>query len=266
MKKIFSLFMLIVLTISLTSCINNITYDELLLQYQQDIEARHEIYDSYIEMYDVLSTQTIKSIVKVSNTVQSPSKTAVGSGFIFYEDDTLLYVLTNHHVIDLNGGSLQTITVTDYLGKNRTGTIVAADESYDLAVVSFSKTGANLDVLQFSQQNLKFMDRIIVMGYPDGQINGISLGEFIEFDKVEIISSTYTSLINFPVLTIDAPVESGSSGSVVLNKNYEIAGIIYAGRFKDGSSTSDFAYAVAVTHIKEFLELYEVVFNNEVSS
>ena len=75
--------MIFALTIGLSSCIREHTYDDLLSDYQNDIEARQDIYENYIKLYDVLSTQTIKSIVKVTKTTTSPSFISIGSGFIF---------------------------------------------------------------------------------------------------------------------------------------------------------------------------------------
>ncbi len=267
MKKLWVIFILIALTISLSSCIRELTYDDLLLEYQNDVAARQDVYKNYIDMYETLSTITIKSIVKVTKTTLSaPSSVSIGSGFIFYEDETLFYLLTNNHVVYQAEGISQKITVTDYLGKNRTGTVIAADENYDLAVVSFSKIGANLEVLPFSDQGLTFKDKVIVMGYPDGQINGITLGEFVDYDEINVSSISYTNHIEFPVLIIDAPVEAGSSGSVVLNENFEIVGIVYAGNFINESSTSEYAFSVPETYIFEFLDLYGIPYKNEVAS
>lgn len=266
MKKLMAIFILIGLTIGLSSCISKHTYSDLLNDYQSDIEARQDIYENYIEMYNVLSTQTIKSIVKVTKTTTSPSFVSIGSGFIFYEDATVFYVLTNHHVVHKEEGISQTVTVTDYLGKSRTGTVIASDVAYDLAVVTFLKTGTNLEVLSFANNQLRFKDKVIVMGYPDGQINGITLGEFIDYDEIDVSSASYTNHIDFPVLIIDAPVEAGSSGSVVLNERYEIVGIVYAGNFLNGSTVSVYAFSVPESYIFEFLNLYGIVYQSEVTS
>ena len=65
MKKIITFIILIGLMTGLSSCFKQMSYDDLLLAFQNDVEARSDIYENYIEMYEQLSTQTIQSVVKL---------------------------------------------------------------------------------------------------------------------------------------------------------------------------------------------------------
>ncbi|BCR36574.1 S1 family peptidase [Mariniplasma anaerobium] len=265
-RKLLIVVILIVFSIGLSSCIKEMTYDDLLLEYQQDIQARQAIYQKYVDIYDELSTTTIQSVVKVTKKVSLSSITSVGSGFIFFEDLQSYYVLTNHHVVYTDTTQTTTITITDYLGKDHTATLLALDSHYDLAVLSFSKTNFDVNPLSFSEHTLVFKDMAIVMGYPNGQINSITTGELVDFDKINISNETDESGVDFDVLIMDVPVETGSSGSVVLDENYEVVGIIYAGNFIDSNETSEFSFAIPTAMIFEFFDLNDIPYQEEVVS
>jgi S1-C subfamily serine protease len=258
MKKIYVVVLLILISTGLASCVRQMTYDDLLLQYQQDVNARNDIYQNYIDVYNDLSFEVADSIVKVTKSVLINQSSSIGSGFIFYEDETKYYVLTNYHVINSNEFQV-VITITDNLGRNHSAQLVAADPNYDLALLSFFKQDDKLDILKFDRDSLNFRDPIFVVGYPNGQINGITMGELIDVDQIDVDSSG-TSTIDFEVLIVDAPVETGSSGSVVLDDSYEIVGVIFAGNFLSNSNTSTFAFAIPTEKILEFFDLYDFTY------
>lgn len=265
-RKLFILVILISISIGLSSCIRQVTYDDLLLEYQTDVLARQDIYDSYVDLYDHLSSKTIQSIVRVTKQVSLSSRKSVGSGFIFFEDTKSYYVLTNHHVVYSDSTQSGSITVMDYLGNDHTATLLALDSHYDLAVLSISKTGLNVDPISFSQTSLYFKDMTIVMGYPNGQINSITIGELVDFDMITISNEDDELGVDFDVLVMDVPVETGSSGSVVINEDYEVVGIIYAGNFLNEQETSEFSFAIPTAKIFEFFDLNDIAYQDEVSS
>lgn len=260
MKKIVAFIILIGLITGLSSCFKQMSYDDLLLAYQNDVEARNDIYTKYIEMYNQLSTQTIQSVVKVTKKVSLSLSSSVGSGFIFYEDASSYYILTNHHVVYNSSTNRANYTVTDYLGKDHLATLLALDPSYDLAVLSMSKAKLALKVLPFSKTDLSFKDMVVVMGYPNGQINAITLGELVDYDQISISPESASIEVDFDVFIIDAPVETGSSGSALINKDYEVVGIIYAGNFLNNNITSKFAFSIPKVKIFEFLDLYGIAY------
>jgi S1-C subfamily serine protease len=265
-RKFLMVAILIVFTIGLSSCVKEMTYDDLLLEYQQDIEARQEVYQSYIEFYDELSTTTRQSVVKVTKNVTLSTSTSIGSGFIFYEDLDAYYVLTNNHVIYNDTIYTATLTITDYLGVDHIATLLANDESYDLAVLSFPKSNLDVDPLVFSETELVFTDTVIVMGYPNGQINSMTIGELIDIDEIDISNHTDGMGVFFDVLIMDVPVETGSSGSVVMNEDFEIVGVVYAGNFIDSGETSEFSFAIPAYKVFEFLDLNDITYEDEVTS
>ncbi len=250
----------------LSSCIKEMTYDDLLLEYQQDIESRQDTYQNYIDIYDHLSNTTMQSVVKITNQVSFSAFSSIGSGFIFYEDTESYYVLTNHHVVYNDTIRTATITVTDYLGEDHNASLLALDSTYDLAVLSFPKVHFDIDILTFSEKSLFFEDNIFVIGYPNGQINSMTTGQLIDYDSITVSNDEDEIGIEFNVFIMDVPVETGSSGSVVVDKNYEVVGIIYAGNFLNSNETSEFSFAIPNEKIYEFLDLYEITYEQEVES
>lgn len=265
-RKFLIIIILIVFSIGLSSCIEQMTYEDLLLDYQEDIQTRQEVYQQYVDIYDELSTTTIQSVVKVTKKVILSASSSVGSGFIFFEDLQSYYVLTNHHVIYNDTTQNVSMTITDYLGNDHIATLLALDSYYDLAVLSFSKVGFDVDPLIFSESDLAFKDMIIAMGYPNGQINSITVGELIDLDKINITNETDDNSVDFDVLIMDVPVETGSSGSVVINENYEVVGIVYAGNFINSNEISEFSFAIPIIKIFEFFDLNDIPYQEEVVS
>lgn len=264
MKKLLLLVVFILIITGLSSCVRQVTYDDLFLQYQQDVYARNDIYEDYIKIYNDLNNDVIPAIVKVNRTIPLNQTTSTGSGFIFHEDENNYYVITNYHVIESNG-FFATITVYDYLSQAHQASLIVSDPAYDLAILSFPKQDDALHVLVFDQDMLNYNNPVYVIGYPNGQIHGITIGELVDIDQVDLESGG-VSAIDFEIYIIDAPVETGSSGSVVINETYEIVGVIFAGNFRENQETSTFAFVVPTEKVFEFFELYNFSLEDEVTS
>lgn len=171
------------------------------------------------------------------------------------EDEFYYYALTNNHVVYYAGSSSVTYTVSDYFGNDYSATKVVSSSDYDLAVVRFRKSTEVLDVIEFATENAPIDSKLAVLGYPSFQINAITLGVVRDYAAI-VIESSDSEVINvsFNVLVSDAPVKSGSSGSVVINEHYQLAGIVYAGNFSNSSDTSQFSFAIPLEKVLEFLE------------
>jgi S1-C subfamily serine protease len=252
MNKLFKLLVSLILVLSLSACFSVKTYDDLMLEYQNHILSQEAIYQAQIDYFNYLSTESVKSVVSVKKT-STFSGTTTGSGVIYKEDAFYYYALTNNHVVYTSTGTRATYTVSDYLGNEYNASFIASNGSYDLAVVRFRKT-VTLRVIEFADENPDNDEKIAVIGYPSFQINAITLGIVIDYAKIEIESSSNSVIdVNFDVLVSDAPVKSGSSGSVVLDEAFKLVGIIYAGNFSNDSDTSTFAFAIPLVRVIEFL-------------
>lgn len=178
-----------------------------------------------------------------------------GSGIIFSEDADNYYALTNNHVIfnDTNYSKFS-LKVIDYTGNEYSAKMLAADASYDLALISFKKSSAELSVLSLAKNDPAVGDEIISVGQPLGQNNAVTFGKVLSYEQITVgNASEEQSDVKFPAMKHNAPTESGSSGGAILDLNLNICAIHYAGSKSDAG---DFVagYAVQVSKIIEFLD------------
>lgn len=218
----------------------------------------------YIELINEVSLETIKANVMIYTTcynktpifgIPTEQATGQGSGVIFQETATEYYVLTNNHVVYLHDGyTLRRFQVIDYLGNEYVGTLIYADPDYDLGVIRFSKKATVLKALEFSNENPKEQDVVISLGQPHGQSNTITLGNVLQYTKVNLQNSTpESSNVTFSVIHHNAPINSGSSGGVLLNKELKIVGINYAGSENEDGTVANNSFAIPLEKIQEFL-------------
>ena len=208
-------------------------------------------FDSYVDFFNHLSNHVLKSAVMVFSIGNQPSR---GSGVVFLEDDTHYYALTNHHVIYKAPNETKYYRVQDYLGNIYDAEVIHLSPSYDLAVVKFLKTTMVFELIPFAKNNANVSEYVSIIGFPNTQVNAITMGEVTNYRVVEI-SNTPSEIIDitFSVMEMNAPVKGGSSGSLVVNQSYELIGILYAATLV-GSQTF-FSFAIPIEKVIEFLEL-----------
>jgi len=257
MKKMILMVMVFFLSVSFMACQQEKTYDDLYLEYLSHIENNEVSYQSMIDYFNHLSQEVIKSVVLVEKIVPTINGSSTGSGVVFKADADYYYILTNNHVI-YSETTTETIiyTISDYLGNEYSATLLEQSGDYDLAILRFAKGTTVLPVIEFATTNPLVGEKMAVLGYPGYQINAISLGNVIDYAPIDVESSSY-DIINvlFDVLISDVPVKSGSSGSVSLNDQFQIVGIVYAGNFSDTSTTSEYTFSIPVEKVFEFFQL-----------
>jgi len=114
------------------------------------------------------------SVVTINVTAGQEGGT--GSGVILSDDGGTAYVLTNTHVVTLDGESGNgSVEVTTYDGKLYKATVVGTDPIVDLAVIKFSAT--NLTPIEFGDSSkLNVGDRVVAIGAPLGLSNTVTDG------------------------------------------------------------------------------------------
>lgn len=221
-----------------------------------------QIEDMYT-LFNEVSYQAMQAnvMIKVNHTNRFGSGVASqGSGVIFYEDATKYYVLTNNHVIYDDPQYLYIeYVVSDYKGNEYTAKLHSTDPNYDLGIIYFSKGELDLNTLSFSEADPTIDTTVISLGQPLGQINTISFGEVLGYQKLTLSGSTAeTSNVEFDVIKHSSPINSGSSGGVLINNELEIVGLNYAGA-KSETSPSSVSYAIPLSKIHEYLTLYNFI-------
>ncbi len=182
-----------------------------------------------------------------------------GSGIIFSEDDSLVYVATNEHVIS---GAQNIAIAFDDADDTIPASIVGYDETTDLAVLSIEK--ADLEAQGITNVTIATFDDSgnIVLGEPVIAI-GNSLGEGKTTTGGMISAENKTVTVEgkkLDVIQTDAAINPGNSGGALIDYSGAVIGINTAKTFTttSGSDAEGVGYAIpssiAVPILKEIRE------------
>ncbi|MDR1530719.1 MAG: trypsin-like peptidase domain-containing protein [Clostridiales bacterium] len=181
--------------------------------------------------------QTVSSIIKnaansvVSINVMSSTQVynrvyntpSAGSGIIFSEDDTRVYIVTNNHVID--GANSVTISLDDTT--EVPAHLIGTDAAADIAVIYVNRaemTGAgfnNYKIAGFGDSDqLQVGDLAIAIGNAVGEGKSATLGIISAVDKTLEIDSK-----SLAVIQTDAAINPGNSGGALINSQSQVIGI-----------------------------------------
>ncbi len=146
-----------------------------------------------------------------------------GSGVIFHEDDTKVYIVTNNHVID--GASQIGISITG--NENIPASVVGADSSSDLAVISVLKTdlaSAGIDSVTCAKfgdsDSLEVGESVLAIGNALGEGKSATGGMVSAVEKEITVDGKKLSVIQ-----VDAAINPGNSGGALVNYKGEVVGI-----------------------------------------
>ena len=178
---------------------------------------------------------------------------SVGSGVIYRQDEEFSYVLTNDHVVDPeNNNRRSDYYVIDPYGNEYTAELVTRDASCDLAILKFmDNDDFALVSVALATSEIEEGEDVISLGNPSGQMNSITLGEVR--GKLEVEPTTGEDKILFPVIMHTCPLESGSSGGVLLNYDLELVGVNYATTNSE-SFEEQYGLAIPLFKVLEFLD------------
>ena len=171
------------------------------------------------------------SIVRIEIYDANNRKIATGSGFCAFESN---YIVTNYHVIY---GADSIKIVSENLTRYRVKDIIITDPKNDLAIISgdFSFKPLSLG----DSNNLSLGKKILAVGSPSGVLNIITKGNVIENTDTDIVFS--------------ARIHPGSSGGVLLNRNYQAIGVVRAATV----GKDDKNYAVNINLLKKMKNAYD---------
>lgn len=163
--------------------------------------------------------KVIPSVVGITIIKTEAGKTlqGVGAGIIV---DSTGYILTNNHVA---GGTLQSMTVSLYDGRDVPGTTIWTDPTLDLALVKVNANNLTAAVLGDSKI-VRIGQPAVAIGNPLGLTfqRSVTAGVISAVNRtIEVSPGEYME----DLLQTDASINPGNSGGPLININGEIIGI-----------------------------------------
>src|SRR5690606_10506556 len=210
------------------------------------------------DVVTAVAAKAADSVVTIS--VAAGNSGGTGSGVILNSDG---YVLTNTHVVTLDGSSADgAIEVTTADGRIFTAKLVGLDPIVDLAVIKL-ENASNLTPIEWGDSDsLEVGDQVVAIGAPLGLSNTVPDGivsalgrsiqiqssavpdsgdadqtpdqdqnggqgpfDFWQLDPGRGSSGGQSSTISLPVIQTDAAINPGNSGGALLNDTGQLVGI-----------------------------------------
>lgn len=195
------------------------------------------------DLLDVSSIvkEVMPSIVAITNTgtvtyqnffgqSKEYASESCGTGVIISQDDTYLYIVTNHHVV--SGATELTIQFSD--DSTVKGEIQGSDASDDLAVVKVKRKDIDKDTFSTIKvattgkaEDIEVGDAAIAIG------NALGYGQSVTTGIISALGRSVSSqdettgqvITNDNLIQTDAAINPGNSGGALLNIHGEVIGI-----------------------------------------
>ncbi len=182
--------------------------------FQQDYDAIEKASNSvlFLEIYD-----------------DGGELAATGSGFLAFNDRTFV---TNQHVIE---DAYRIRAYDEDYAEYRVGDVLAADEEWDIAIMSLTRASGLTPLPLAENASLKRGQPVAAIGSPQGFVNTFSTG---------IISAVH-ELEGTRIIQFTAPISPGSSGGALFNEAGEVIGITSA-YYEDAQNIN---FAVDISHV-----------------
>ena len=268
-NKIFRLSIALMLVISLTLSLSSCAFDFNITFGEGGFEWNEDGYDSYLpddgnqnveggsdttiesdnfgEFYPGIGQGEVDKVDPLTKTLLSTVDIIAGTGLtasagsgVIYKIDKEkgdAYIITNMHVVYLNGGAAKTISVYLYGMENSAyaipATFVGGSVTYDIAVLKISgsevlKNSYATAITVTSSDNVRVFDRVFAVGNAEGA--GLSATEGIisvENENIDITAAD-NALTSLRVMRVDAPVNHGNSGGGLYDEVGRFIGIVSA--------------------------------------
>ena len=154
--------------------------------------------------------------------VANGSSSGSGSGVVLTDDG---YVLTNNHVITLEGSGTGTVQVRTSDGTLYDASVVGTDPSADLGVVKLNNA-ANLTPATFADSTkVQVGDLAVAIGAPLGLSNTVTDGIVSATGRAVSTGSTQNDATVLDAIQTDAAINPGNSGGALVNGAGEVIGI-----------------------------------------
>lgn len=240
----------------------------LFAVYYPSFESVNEISKNVIRG----NVKIFKSLYNNNPVFSSPISNSIGSGVIVKQVGNVYYVLTNSHVTSKfykTEDDVETeapyakYEVEDFLGERYQATLVLDGENmlqsnvdHDLAILKFtlveSEDSNDLNVISISslldQNNpLEQQQILAIVGQPHGQKNTITFGKYGPRKNI------YVNAKQYEAYEVSIPGAKGSSGSMVINQDHQIIGIVFAGPANVDFVDSNKMYVVPLQYVHDIM-------------
>jgi S1-C subfamily serine protease len=154
--------------------------------------------------------------------VSSGSSSGSGSGVVLTDDG---YVLTNNHVVTLDGSGTATVQVRTSDGTLYDATVVGTDPASDLAVIRLDGASGLTPATFADSDKVQVGDVAVAIGAPLGLSNTVTDGIISATNRAVATGSTQDDATVIDALQTDAAINPGNSGGALVNGAGEVVGI-----------------------------------------
>jgi S1-C subfamily serine protease len=154
--------------------------------------------------------------------VSSGSNSGSGSGVVLTDDG---YVLTNNHVVTLEGAGTGTVQVRTADGRLYDATVVGTDPSSDLAVVKLDGASGLTPAGFANSDKVQVGDIAVAIGAPLGLSNTVTDGIISATGRAVATGSTQDDATVIDAIQTDAAINPGNSGGALVNGAGQVIGI-----------------------------------------
>lgn len=179
--------------------------------YSTTAEVVKNVADSVVE----ISTETV-----VTSWGRQYISSGAGSGVIVGVSDNTYYIITNNHVIE----DANDITVATRDGVTYKATLVATDDSADIAVVKITSYEELSLAIIGNSDDLEIGEDLIAIGNPLGSLGGTVTKGILSATGRMIQIGNYSMTL----LQTDTAINPGNSGGGLFNMKGELIGIVNA--------------------------------------
>ena len=154
--------------------------------------------------------------------VSSGSNSGSGSGVVLTDDG---YVLTNNHVVTLEGAGTGTVQVRTADGTLYDATVVGTDPASDLAVVKLDDASGLTPATFADSDKVQVGDIAVAIGAPLGLSNTVTDGIVSATGRAVATGSTQDDATVIDAIQTDAAINPGNSGGALVNGAGQVIGI-----------------------------------------
>ena len=251
-------------------------FDEVVIPPQETITITETVKEKELVIPRIDSSEIVtvaeiatKTIVQIQVGILNDDGEFIaqggGSGVVLEKDGL---IITNHHVLDMEGEFLEDLTTDAAItevrvvfedGRMYGGEVIGSDKLTDVGLV---KIGANnLSPIEIGKSSkLVVGDIAVAIGHPLtlGAEPTVTTGIVSALNRrLDVGSDTQNRVTLFGLIQTDAPITRGTSGGALLNQKGELIGITTAIATADvGAEGLGFAIPIdlALSIVKDLLE------------